>query len=232
MLTVLQSFDVLAPEDGMVIYQKGWDGKPIKAGSRVDMWDPTVATLPDLTTMMSKTYVNEVDVRKVKNGQKVEVGLDAYPDKKLKGVVTSVANVGEQRPNSDAKVFEVMVEIEGTDATLRPSMTTSNKIIASVIENVMYVPLESLHNEADSITYVFKKDGLNTVKQEVVIGETNANDAVLVSGLTDSDRIYLSVPPGMEKQKVELIPEMNGKRRKKDGAPAAEVNTKASTASK
>ncbi len=130
MTKVLEAFNVLAPEPGMVIYHRGWDGKPIKSGSRVQMWDPTVATLPDLTTMMSKTYVNEVDVRKVEKGQTVEVGLDAYPEKKLTGQVRSVANVGEQRPNSDAKVFEVMIEINGTDPTLRPSMTTSNKIVA------------------------------------------------------------------------------------------------------
>ncbi len=212
---VLEAFNIMAPEDGMVIYHKHWDGKPIKAGSRIQMWDPTVATLPDLTTMMSKTYVNEVDVRKVQKGQAVDVGLDAYPDKKLSGVVTSVANVGEQRPNSDAKVFEVMVEIKGYDASLRPSMTTSNKIIASVVESALFVPLESLHTHADSITYVFKKDGLNTIKQEVVVGETNANDAVITSGLAAADRIFLSIPSGMADSKIDLLPEMNGKRGKK-----------------
>ncbi len=212
---VLEAFNIMAPEDGMVIYHKHWDGKPIKAGSRIQMWDPTVATLPDLTTMMSKTYVNEVDVRKVQKGQTVDVGLDAYPDKKLSGIVTSVANVGEQRPNSDAKVFEVMVEIKGNDATLRPSMTTSNKIVASVVESALFVPLESLHTYADSITYVFKKNGLNTVKQEVIVGETNANEAVITGGLTVTDRIYLSVPSGMADSKIDLLPELNGKRGKK-----------------
>jgi len=223
MTKVMASFDVLAPEDGMVIYEKGWDGKPIKAGSQIQMWEPTVATLPDLTKMLSKTYVNEVDVRKVKVGQQVEVGLDAYPDKKLKGVVTNVANVGEQRPNSDAKVFEVSVEINGTDPTLRPSMTTSNKIVASIIEDALHIPLESLHSQADSITYVFKKDGLNTIKQEVIIGETNANDAVLIAGLSPDDRLYLSVPPGLENQQIELLPEMNGKRKQKGEGATAEA---------
>ncbi len=223
MSKVLESFNVMAPEAGMVIYEKGWDGKPIKAGSQIQMWEPTVATLPDLTTMKSKTYVNEVDVRKVKVGQSVEVGLDAYPDKKLSGKVTNVANVGEQRPNSDAKVFEVSVEIEGTDPTLRPSMTTSNKIIASIIEDALQIPLESLHSQADSITYVFKKTGLNTTKQEVILGETNANDAVLIAGLTTNDRIYLSVPAGLEDQKIELLPEMNGKRKQKGEALKTEA---------
>jgi len=226
MTKVLESFNVLAPEDGMVIYEKGWDGKPIKAGSQIQMWEPTVATLPDLTTMMSKTYVNEVDVRKVKVGQPVEVGLDAYPDKKLTGSVIRVANVGEQRPNSDAKVFEVAVEINGTDATLRPSMTTSNKIIASVTDSVLYVPLESLHSQFDSITYVFKKEGLNTIKQEVIVGETNSNDAVILGGLKINDRIFLSIPPRLEDQKIELLPQLNGKRGKKEKVEAVTPDVK------
>lgn len=225
MTKVLESFNVLAPEDGMVIYQKHWDGKPIKAGSRIDMWDPTVATLPDLTTMMSKTFVNEVDIRKVQKGQPVEIGLDADPDKKLIGTVMSVANVGEQRPNSDAKVFEVLVEINGTDPTLRPSMTTSNKIIASVLDNALFVPLESLHSQYDSITYVFKREGLNTIKQEVIVGQTNANEAVILGGLKLSDRIYLSIPSGLEDQAIALLPELNGKRGKqeKEAEAAAKI---------
>jgi HlyD family secretion protein len=216
MTKVMEAFSVLAPEDGMVIYEKGWDGKPIKAGSQINMWEPTVATLPDLTKMLSKTYVNEVDVRKVKPGQNVEVGLDAYPDKKLAGQVMRVANVGEQRPNSDAKVFEVSVEINGTDPTLRPSMTTSNKIVASVRDSVLYIPLESLHSHFDTITFVYKKQGINTIKQEVVIGETNANDAVVKSGLAEGDRVFLSVPEGMQDNEFNLLPEMNGKRKQKE----------------
>lgn len=215
MTKVLESFNVLAPEAGMVIYEKGWDGKAVKAGSQIQMWEPNVASLPDLTKMVSKTFVNEVDVRKVKQGQKVDVGLDAYPDKKLSGVVIRVANVGEQRPNSDSKVFEVAVELDGTDPTLRPSMTTSNKIIAQVIDSATFIPLECLHNQFDSITYVYKKNGLKTVKQEIIVGETNANDAVVLKGVALEDRIFLSTPKGFEEDAIILLPEMNGKRQKK-----------------
>lgn len=216
MMEAIKGFRILAPEAGMVIYHKNpWDGKPLKAGSQINLWDPTVATLPDMTTMMSKTYVNEVDVRKVKQGQRVEVGLDAYPDKKLIGSVIRVANVGEQRPNSDAKVFEVSVEIEGTDPTIRPSMTTSNKIITTLIDNALFVPLECLHSHFDTVTYVYQREGLNIVKQEVMLGETNANDAVVLAGLEDGDRVYLSVPVGQEGKEIRLLPEMNGKRKKK-----------------
>jgi hypothetical protein len=216
MTTALESFNVLAPEPGMVIYVKGWDGKPMKAGSQIQIWDPQVASLPDLTKMMSKTYVNEVDVRKVKAGQKVEIGLDAYPDKKLTGQVTRVANVGEQRPNSDSKVFEVAIEIDGSDATLRPSMTTSNKIIAKVIENTLHIPLECLHSQSDTITYVFRKEGIKTVKQEVKVGDTNSNDVVILAGLDENDKVFLSIPGDMDEEEVQLLPEMNGKRKKQN----------------
>jgi multidrug efflux pump subunit AcrA (membrane-fusion protein) len=216
MTTILEAFNVLAPEDGMVIYQKDWDGKPIKAGSQIGMWNPTVATLPDLTTMMSKTYVNEVDVRKIKIGQTVEIGLDSDPDKKLAGSVMRVANVGEQRPNSDAKVFEVAVEIKGTDTSLRPSMTTGNRIIVKVVEDAMFIPLECLHNFSDTVTYVFMKDGINTVKQEVMIGETNVNDVIILGGLVESDKVFLSMPGGAKDDDIRLLKEMNGKRKKEN----------------
>ncbi|MFY0605433.1 MAG: HlyD family efflux transporter periplasmic adaptor subunit [Cyclobacteriaceae bacterium] len=211
MMALQQNFVITAPEDGMLIYRKGWDGKQLKAGSQISAWDPIVATLPDLSSMNSVTYVNEVDIRRISKGQKVEVGLDAFPDKRLTGVVARVANVGEQRPNSDAKVFQVTVAIDKIDGDLRPGMTTSNKIFTSVVENAMYVPLECLHNHLDSITYVFKKDGLGYSKQEVQVGETNANNAQILLGLEVTDEVYLSLPEE-DDSSIALLDELNGTR--------------------
>lgn len=212
------SFTVYAPEDGMVIYTKGWDGKQVKAGSQINSWNPTVATLPDLSKMVSKTYINEVDVRKVKSGQKVEIGLDAFPEKKLSGLVTRVANVGEQRPNSDAKVFETIIEIDGSDEMLKPSMTTSNRIITQVIDSALFIPLECLHSKDDSISYVFVRKGIRKFKQEIKVGGTNNNEAVVELGMDPGDRVYLSVPGDMEDEPIALLPELDGKRSVKEEA--------------
>jgi len=230
MMELANSFTVYAPEDGMVIYAKGHDGKAIKGGSQINSWDPTVATLPDLTTMMSKTYINEVDVRKIKPGQTVEIGLDAFPDKKLIGTVTNVANVGEQRPNSDAKVFETFIEIQGTDGMLKPAMTTSNRIITNIIDSTLFVPLECLHSKDDSISFVFVRKGIKTIKQEIQINGTNNNEAVVAMGLEADDKVYLSVPAGKEDDEIVLLPELNGKRMIKQEAveeekPAEKVIT-------
>ncbi|MGI9542112.1 MAG: efflux RND transporter periplasmic adaptor subunit, partial [Cyclobacteriaceae bacterium] len=200
-----QGFSIMAPEPGMVIYHRDWNGNRIKAGSMIQTWDPTVATLPDLTTMVSKTYVNEVDIRKVEMGQKVQLGLDAFPDKKLTGSVISVANMGEQKPNSDSKVFEVSIQVNESDSTLRPAMTTSNTIIADVLPDVVYVPLECLHSQGDSLSYVIKKSGIGFSKQQVVIGATNSNEAVIIDGVGENDRLYLSLPNGAADKDVVLL---------------------------
>lgn len=195
---ILQEFTITAPADGMVIYAKEWNGRKKVIGSTISAWDPVVATLPDLSVMESVTYVNEVDIQKVRLGQEVILTLDAVTDKKLKGKVTEVANIGEQRPNSDSKVFEVKILIDTKDTTLRPAMTTGNDIITATIDKALYVPLESIHTD-DGFTYVFKKDGASIVKQEVQVGLMNDNEATIEKGLTQKDRVYLSIPPEPDK---------------------------------
>ena len=178
---LIKEFTILAPEDGMLIYAKNsWTGQQIKGGSQISSFDPTVATLPDLNSMNSKTFVNEVDIRKVKKGQKVAIGLDALPDKQLTGTVSRVASSGQKRPNSDSKVFEVIVEIDKVDDLIKPGMTSSNKIYTSELEDVLSIPLESLYNFQDSITYVYVKDGVSYRKQEIQVGEVNDTAAVIL----------------------------------------------------
>ncbi len=204
---LVSQMTVMAPEPGMVIYARDQRGNRLSEGSTISSWDPTVATLPDLTTMNSKTYVNEVDIRQIKVGQQTIIGLDAFPEKRLTGKVVSVANIGEQKANSDAKVFEVMIQLNEEDTTLRPAMTTSNMIIATEISDAISVPLEALHTQGDSLTYVYKKSGLATIKQEVNVGLANANEAVIESGLAPNDRIMLSIPNKSENKKLVLLNE-------------------------
>jgi len=200
-----RDFTVTAPEPGMVIYRRSWRGQKQGVGSTLSPWDPVVAKLPDLSKMVSKTFINEVDINTVKVDQKVEIGLDAFPEKKFTGSVIEVANVGEQKPNSDAKVFQLLIEIHESDTTLRPGMTTSNTIISDEIEDVIFVPVEALHSQGDSISYVYKKDGLGTIKQEVFLGESNSDEVIITKGLDENDVVYLSDPEGMTDKQINRL---------------------------
>jgi len=191
--TVRDQFSVRAPAPGMVIYVREWNGKKKGVGSQWQPWDPSVATLPDLTQMESETYVNEVDVRKLALGQKVQISLDADPTKKLAGTVTRIANVGEQRPNQDSKVFEVKIEIATPDTTLRPGMTTANAIEVASVPRVLSVPLEAVVNDG-GFSYVYKKDGRSVVRQMVETGAMNDNEIVVRRGVAAGDRVLLTPP--------------------------------------
>ena len=203
---LLVEFTILAPEPGMVIYKRSWNGTKIATGSTIQPWDPVVATLPDLTTMVSKTYINEVDISSVKNGLDVQITLDAFPDKRLTGKVIDVANVGEQNPNSDAKVFQVLIEIYESDTTLRPGMTTGNTIITDVIPDAIFIPVECLHSQGDTLLYVIIESGLSITKQEVLAGKSDSDYVVILSGVKENDRVFLSDPEGIEKKPVILLP--------------------------
>src|SRR4051812_7048324 len=202
---VMGSFTIKAPSPGMVIYIREWNGKKKGVGSQWNAWDNTVATLPDLTQMESNTYINEVDVRKIAVGQPVQITLDADATKKLDGTVTQIANVGEQRPNQDSKVFEVKVALTQSDTTLRPGMTTANAIEVASIPNVLSVPLESTITEG-GYTYVYKKTGRGVVKQMIETGTSNDNEIIVRQGLTKDDRVLLAPPTDKADINTEIIP--------------------------
>ena len=216
---VVQEFTITAPAAGMVIYMKEWNGKKRTAGAQVSSWDPTVATLPDLSGMESITYVNEIDIRKIAVGQPAVVSLDADPSKKLPGKVTAVANVGEQRPNADAKVFEVKVTLEKPDTTLRPGMTTGNAIETMAIKNALYIPLEAMSSEA-GMPVVYKRSGGGIVKQEIETGSMNDDEIVVTRGLNENEELLLIPPPDGDKMDVARLP---GSREKPKAVPAGDT---------
>jgi Cation efflux system protein CusB domain 1 len=197
----IKHFTIFAPKKGMVIYTRDWNGRQ-QEGSSVNTWgDFTVAELPDLSKMISRTYINEIDISKVKVGQDVRIGIDAFPDKKFTGTVTQVANVGEQLPNSNAKVFEVNILINEFDSIMRPSMTSKNTIVTASINNVLFAPIEAVISN-DTVTYVFKKDGGRVSKQQVIAGESNDNEIVLKAGVKENDELLLLPPENAEKMKL------------------------------
>ncbi|MCX6303152.1 MAG: efflux RND transporter periplasmic adaptor subunit [Bacteroidia bacterium] len=188
---VLAGFVIKAPSSGMIIYKKDRMGSKRKAGGSVNPMDRVVATLPDLSSMLSKVYVSEIEINKVKTGLPVSITVDAFPDKSYTGSVMTIANIGEKLPNSDSKVFEVMIKIDGSDYSLRPSMTTNNKITVKTLDNVTYIPNECVRTGIDSIPVVYTR---NRLKQVVIPGESNDKETVIEKGLKAGTVLYLEIP--------------------------------------
>jgi hypothetical protein len=155
--------------------------------------------------MESVTYVNEIDERKLAIGQPATLTLDADPSRKFKGTVTQVANSGEQRPNSNAKVFEVVVNVEHPDTTLRPGMTTGNSVQTYTAKDVLHVPLEAVLTE-QGIPFVYRRVGGKVTKQEVERGAMNDEEVIIERGLEANDEVLLSAPADHDAYTVIRLP--------------------------
>lgn len=186
---------VNAPKSGMVIYTRDWNGKR-GPGSQVSSWDPVIAELPDLSEMITKAYINEVDITKVLPGQKAKITIDAFPGKEFEGMILSKANIGEQVRNFDTKVFEVIVLLSSIDSLLRPAMTTGISILTDSIPSCLQVPLEAI--QVDSVSFVYKKTKTGFEKQEVVTGPSNDISICVAAGLQKGEQVSLNAPEGAD----------------------------------
>jgi multidrug efflux pump subunit AcrA (membrane-fusion protein) len=204
-LTDLQKeFTVFSEDDGMVTYVKDWNGIKKKVGATISPWEPAMASLPDLTKMESKTYSNEIDIRNIKKALKVKIGFDAFPDIEITGVVTEVANVGENKRGSDIKLFQVLIKLNETNKNIRPGMTTSNRILAHQEDGVLMAPLEAIFSK-DSISYAYVKSGYSIEKKQLELGLANNEVVIIKKGLIENDIVYLNKPPDLEEKSITLL---------------------------
>ncbi len=201
---LLKSFTIYSNSNGMITYAKNWDGSKKKVGSSISPWSPTIANLPDLTKMESKTYANEVDIRKIKKDLPVKIGFDAFPEMEIDGIITDVANVGEKKKGSDIKIFQLLIKLLETNKEIRPGMTTSNRILTFSKEDVLTVPLEAIFSK-DSIKFAYVKSGFSVVKKQIELGEANNDEVIIKKGLNEEDVVYLNEPEGHDNKSIKLL---------------------------
>lgn len=213
---LFSQLDVTAPKAGIITYFKSPWGGIIKTGSKVGPYNSVIATIPEMSNLISRTYINEIDISKVKIGQTVKLGIDAFPDKQLTGEVITVANVGQAIPNSDAKVFEVKIKIFEKDKELKPAMTTSNAIEAGTFADTIMVASDAVfENDSMKFVYVGKE---NPVKQIVWLGDENENNVLVRKGLKAGDEVWLTEPANNGELKINGIEIFDEIRKEKENA--------------
>ena len=154
----IDNMTLTAPIDGMVVHgEAGEDQRKVREGDTVRA-GVAVVSLPDLTQMEAVFFVNEVDRERVRVGQAVEVGLDAFPELSLPGEVTHVARLAlPPKRDSAVRGFEARVRIDGQDEWLKPGMTARLRVQITAAEDVLRIPRAALAHDAKGRAVVFPR---------------------------------------------------------------------------
>lgn len=184
----LEEFLVLSPSEGTVIDVNVQSGEIITSGTATVGGGTVLMKLADVTKMVAKTKVNEVNIARVQIGQQVTVHLDALPGSLFEGSVTSIAPEGEKEES--IVTYEVIIEVENRELSLRPMMTANVDILTDDLSDVITIPLETLQSEkGDDVVYVDEEG--QRKKRKVRVAFRTESQAVVTQGLEEGDRVIL-----------------------------------------
>ena len=130
---------IVAPAAGTITSISVYDGSRVNAGE-------VIAHLTNYQDLSTVIQVDELDIPEVKVGQTAEITVNAYPDEKYTGKVTSIANEGQV--NNGVSSFDVTIHLTSSK-NLKAGMTTTADIITNKKESALFVPVEAVHKTGD-----------------------------------------------------------------------------------
>ena len=200
----LEKTMVRSPQEGLVVMkeriQDGEYRKP-RVGDLV-FWNQPILFLPDISAMMVKVLIREVDLNKVKIGKKVNIKVDAYPDIKLTGRVSFIGALAEQRQEIRAgseKYFKVNILVSEKEESLRPGMTARIEIIVKEGKrDALIIPINAVFEEdGNHFVYVAARTSEMTYQKRIVkIGMQNLESVEILEGIKAGENVCLAKPPG------------------------------------
>lgn len=191
----LNQMEILAPHDGLFVYQAGWDGALPVIGDM--MWSGfTIGRLPDTSIMQAKLYVLESEAAGLSVGKPATVYLDAYPDKPFAGKVTQVDALAKPKEkDSPVNYFQFTVSLERTLVDMmQPGRQLTAQVHALSLTDVVTIPNQALFQK-EGLYWVYLRTNQGFIKQGVTPGQRSIDSTQIVSGLKEGDVIALTTPP-------------------------------------
>ena len=150
----------------------------------------SVLEIPDLNTIIVEAFVPEVDIGKIKVGQRVEVAIDAFPGKFIFGKVSSMGTLVRPKawdiPN---KVLDVQIKLDQLDTSLlRPSMSVKTKLETRTLADCLAVPLKAVRTTADGSKVKVKTEA-GWREQPVKLGDSNGNEVIVTEGIKAGEKV-------------------------------------------
>ncbi len=197
----LDKLNMVSTSPGIAIISRNWNsGNKFQVGDQCWSGYPIIQ-LPDMSTLKATIQINEVDITKIRKGQRVEIKPDAFSDSIYAGEVMSIANLATNKDgNSKIKVFPVEILIKETSGKLLPGLTVSCRILINKIDNVLYLPVDAIRKDVAG-DFVYVKSGGGFKKVNIETGASNTDYVVVTKGIEEGDVVALIDPLQLEKDK-------------------------------
>nr|WP_136252845.1 efflux RND transporter periplasmic adaptor subunit [Ningiella ruwaisensis] len=191
----LSSLEVVSPYSGLIIYEKDRRGEKPAVGQTI-FPGRVIAQIPNLDAMQAKVYVLANDAIDLAAEQKVEIRLDAFPDKTFSGKIANVAGFPRSiERGNPITYYEVTVSLDKQDKTvMQPGRKLTATIHVKAPSETLVVPIQALHH-ANGTSYVYLKNGNEYIQRNVESGRKNLYSVEITQGLEEGDVIALSPPP-------------------------------------
>jgi HlyD family secretion protein len=220
---------VYATASGTVIQRPVQEGEMIVSSNTSYGEGSVIMKVADLSRMIVKSNINEVDIAKFKPGQTASIKVDALPYEEFTGRITKIAPMAIT--DNNARVFPVEISFTKPGSQLKPGMTGNVSIIGATKDNVLVIPIRAVFTDDKNqdIVYLYKsetakpaapkgkpsadktpaapRDGTGlaqTIATPVRLGSNDLQIVEVVEGLKEGDKISFTEPVGKSNMDMEF----------------------------
>ena len=173
-----------APISGIVASVSTQEGETVAVGLSA----PTFVTIIDLDRLQVETYVDEVDIGKIKVGQKASFSVEAFPSVDIDGEVVGIYPKALLREN--VVFYDVVIKSKKpSSVALRPEMTANVSIFLESREDVLLVPAKSV-KKSGGASFVYVIENGKPMRREVRVGWKQGLFIEIIEGLKEGDEIF------------------------------------------
>jgi len=212
--TNLSYANIYSPIDGVILSKAVDEGQTVAASFST----PTLFTIAkDLKEMQVEADVDEADIGKVKEGQRVSFTVDAYQNDEFSGRITQVRL--NPTTTSNVVTYTVVIKAENPDLKLKPGLTATISIYTLELKDLLTVEAKALSFQPDlkvlnayqtahklapftSVESNAKTKGNNVVwvhnnkiisQKEIKVGTSDGINVEVISGLTEGEELVYNL---------------------------------------
>jgi RND family efflux transporter MFP subunit len=173
---------IRAPHDGTLLLKDLTEGQVITSAAAQN-GGTLLGEVADLSALMVRTNINEIDVARLKVGDQARVRVDSMRTVLMAGSIKRIATSALESNVDRTRVFPVDVILEEPDERLRPGMSATVMFTLARIDDTPAVALSAVFSTAEGARYVFKKKGEFFEVHAIETGIADTRNVQVLSGL-------------------------------------------------